>query len=303
MDFPEWQKHVNQVVADTGEWIGLANADGVPVCDFPAAESVEAPRTRLAVADHQVVIPARGRIAPTNGIVERLLAPNIGVFDESGYLAPATGGNYLVVIARPGIRLAFDAVFATGEGPSDAPERLTVGGVSLTDLLDAHPCPSIPHTWEGGEFTEWREDAGGPYRKPRQLAPVELATRADGYTVTGPAVRVIRDLCQDSFDAVNALKGWADPHLVVDYGVVSASGERITIQVQDDPLWSTILAPAESAGVNVWVELWWPGDPPITVRGPRLAPDKATGERFGSPVRKSFDHPVGRVCVQEVGRS
>lgn len=302
MDFPEWQKHVSQVVADTGEWIGLANADGVPLCDFPAAESVSAPRTRLAVSDHEVVVPARGRIAPTNAVSERLLAPNIGKFDESGYLAPATGGNYLVVIARPGMRLAFDVVFTTGEGPADAPERLTVGGVSLTDLLDAHPCPSIPHTWEGGKFTEWREDAGGAYAKPRRLAPVELATRADGYTVTGPAVNVIRDLCQDSFDAVNKLKGWADPHLVVDYGVASASGERITIQVQDDPLWSTILAPAESAGVNVWVELWWPGDPPIKVRGPRLAPDPKLGERFGPPVSKSFTHPVGRVCVQEVGR-
>ena len=224
------------------------------------------------------------------------------MFDESGYLAPATGGNYLVVIARPGMRLAFDVVFTTGEGPADAPDRLTVGGVSLTDLLDAHPCPSIPHTWEGGKFTEWREDAGGAYTKPRRLAPVELATRADGYTVTGPAVNVIRDLCQDAFDAVNKLKGWTDPHLVVDYGVASASGERITIQVQDDPLWSTILAPAESAGVNVWVELWWPGDPPIKVRGPRLAPDPKLGERFGPAVSKSFTHPVGRVCVQEVGR-
>lgn len=303
MDFSDWQRHVAQVVADCGEWIGLADGDGVPLCDFPAAESVSAPNTRLAIADREVVIPARGRIAPTSAPVEALIARDLGRFDEQGYLAPATEGDFMVIIARPGLRLAFWVVFARAAGPADAPDRLTVGGVSLTDALAFHPCPSIPLTWTPN-FETFEEDAGGVYRSPRRLASVEMATRADGYTVTGPAVPVIRDLCQDSFDAVNAQHGWsADPHLVVDYGLASGIGERITIQVQDDYLWETIVAPAETAGVNVWVEMWWPGDPPFYTRGARQPSAGVDApQRFAPPQLTEFPHAVGRVCVEEVGR-
>lgn len=302
MNIEQWQAHIDANVDALGEWIVLCDGDGIPVCDFPPAESVSVPRTRLGIVDQEVVIPARGRIAPTNGVVDRLVADGLGVFDEQGYLVPATGGDFMVVVARPGLRLAFMVVFARAEGPADAPATLTIGGVPLADMLDCHPCPSIPSTWDG-EFTEWKEDAGGPYRSPRLLAPVEMATRADGYTMTGPAVTVIRDLCQDSFDAVNELNGWTDdPHLVVDYGPTAGEGPRLVLQIQDEPLWQTIVGAAENAGVNVWVELWWPGDAPFHVRGARLNPDKEAGEQFGPPVLKTFNHPVGRVCVEEVGK-
>lgn len=299
----DWKRHIDQVVADVGEWVGLADANGVPLCDLPPAESVSAPETRLAVDNREVVIPARGRIAPTNSAVEALVAKHLGQFDETGALAPATDGDYMVIVARPGLRLAFNVVFARAEGPSDAPNKLTIGGVSLDDLLEAHPAPSVPLAWHTSKLEKWTEDAGGKYAKPRQLGAVEMATKADGYTLTGPAVEVIRELCQDSFDAVNAMYGFKDPHLVVDYGTPTAKGERITIQVQDDALWPTMLAAAESAGVNVHVELWWPGDAAFPVRGQRIPnADLNQDEKFGPPVLKSFTHPIGRVVVEEVGK-
>ncbi|MCT1450651.1 hypothetical protein [Corynebacterium sp. p3-SID1194] len=288
---------IDQAVADTGRWIGLCNGDGVPVVQLPPPVSMSAAERRLAPdAELELVVPARGKLAPTNAAVDYLIAEDLGRFDDEGYLVPATEGNFFVVVCLPGRRLAYEVVKARAEGPADAPSTLTIEGVSSTSLLQAHPAPSVPWTWHKSFWENWEGDAGGAYETIRRYAPVEMATRLDGYTIEGPAVSAIRRLCHQSFAAVNALQGWeGDPHLVVDYSVPSADGRRVVMPVTDDYLWDTFASTAEAAGVNVWTELWWPGDAPM------LVPTGIDPEK-DKPVLTTYQHPVFRVCVEEVDR-
>ena len=290
------RESIDRAVSETGRWIGLCDGDGWPIVQLPPAESLSADERRLtADAELEMVVPARGRLAPTNAAVDYLIAENLGVFDDEGYLVPATEGNFHIVYCLPGRRLSFEVLKARAAGPADSPTTLTIEGVSSTSLLQAHPAPSVPWTWHDSFWENWDQDAGAHYETMRRYAAVEMATRLDGYTLEGPAVDVIRRLCHQSFQAVNALKGWDDPHLVVDFSVESAPGRRVVIPVADEYLWDTFAATAEAAGVNVWTELWWPGDPPI------LFAEGLSPEKDGLKP-KSFSHPVIRVCVQEVER-
>lgn len=148
---------------------------------------------------------------------------------------------------------------------------MTIHGTGLLGFLSRFPCPSVPITWAQGQFRNWETDAGGQrYAKSRDLAQVKLATTADGYTKKGPAIATIRDLVQDSFDAVDALMGWSDdPTAVVDYGSVVDDSREVLIRVTDDPILDTIAESCRVAGVDISVDMWWPGDPGVRVRTSR----------------------------------
>lgn len=284
MNWEEWRKHINDVVSSRGQWVGLADGDGVPIIEFPPHESLSAPEARLAPSELQLRVGVRGGAAPVHAVVDELVADNLGATDSEGRLVIVPDVPRLVVVEREGGRQGFFITHVVAEGESEAPSILTVNGVDMLDYLWAHPCPSTPVTWKDNWQTI-TEDAAQEWAKPRELTAMEMATRADGYTVRGPADQVLRDLIQDSFDAVNTQNGWADdPHLIVDVsGGVSAP--EVLIRTSDESIGDTIAQPALQAGVSVSVYLWWPGDAPIETR---------TG-------LKTFTHPVGVVRVEHEG--
>lgn len=300
MDFTQWRAHMIARDESDGVALALLDGNGNPVCDLPPVVPSAAPATRLSPSEFSVTIPARGRLAPLTLAAEKLLLDTAGEFDEQGYLAPAVADDFLVVVVQAGVWKTFLVQTVRASGQEAGPEEMTISGVSLESLLEVHPCPSIPSTWshtittaDGGEVERLHKETGDAavtYATPRLLAPVELTTRATRYAVRGPAVEVIRRVIQDSFDAVNALMGWEDPHIVVDFGVESPAGEEVTIMPEDGYLWETVTPAAESAGVNISVDMWFPGGPPIMVRPAHEKP----------PAPKSFPHPVARVSVEEV---
>lgn len=285
LTFSQWRAHIDQVVADEGQWVGLLDEDGAPLLEFPALVSLNAPKTRLAPASVEATVSVAdgGR-----RVLGELVGDGLGRLDAvTRRLAPNDGPTRFLCVVRPGERLVFTVTHSVVEG-GVVPSTLTVHGVDLLDGLAWWPCPSIPRVWlkhdvmewhpaEGGgsyvhkevptEFVEWSTDASGvPYREKRRMAQVEMGREALGYTKKGRAREVIRVLVQDSFDAVNRLFGWGVPHAVVDFEQSPDESPEVLIRGDDSSVWDTVSDPALQAGVNVEVGLWWPGDEPVTVR-------------------------------------
>ncbi|HAT1360257.1 MULTISPECIES: hypothetical protein [Corynebacterium] len=281
MDFKSWRKHIDQVVEDEGYWVGLADENGYPLLDIPPFESLTLPRTRLATSEFEFLVHAPAG-SPIN---DDLVADGIGVQDQEGRLIPAKGPTRMLIVVTPGNpRLSYFVNISSLSGIS-APDQLTVKGVDGLDCLAFWPGVSIPVEVEKATFSDWSTDASGiQYEKTRRLARVPLATVADGYTLYGKARTVIRRFIQDSFDAVNALMGWTgDEHAVVDFGGGPDTTSEIYLRTSDDYVWDTIAGPAKNSGLYVHVDLWWPGDPAVTVRK-----DRASGET----VSKTWERPM-----------
>lgn len=267
MDITDWRKHIDAVVSDEGQWVGLLDENGWPILDFPAVVTVNAPEARFTAGSVEVVVSVANGAG--SRLMDELVADGLGVMDEEKRLIPAAGPTRLVCVVRPGERLVYTVTHTVAEGRA-APSQITVHGVDSIDDLAWWPCPSIPIQWTQQKFTEWTTDASGvEYVKPRPLARVEFGTAADGYTVKGPARTTVRNVVQDSLDAVNALMKWQQPGMVVDYSGGADTTPELLIRTDDSPLWDTIAEPAKQAGLSIEIDLWWPGDPPVTVRTSR----------------------------------
>lgn len=294
-DWDAWRTHIDQVVADQGQWVGLCDENGEPVMDLPVT-TLDARVTMRQAANGELTMPTIGEWGQVHKAVDMLIADDLGAVDEQGELVPHTGPQPLLVVARRGGRAAY--TISHPLSPIDAfrpPSTLTIPSVDLAALLEFWPAPSVPSTWVPG-FETWTEDAAGPYETPRIYAPVEFATAADGYTVGGTAENpmsaelVIKTVIQDSLDAVNHMHGWVgDEHMVVDWEPSGHPSPPALIRVQDQPVLDTVQDTARDAGVNLTVDLWWPGDDPVLVRDP---------DRQGASLTV-WDRPIGVVRVRQ----
>lgn len=296
-DWDSVRRTVDATIRDRGVWYGLADGDWVPIATVEPVERPQERHTRLASPELSLVLPGGvdGRVSV---VADELIAPDLGTIDEQGYFDAANVENRNIIVARAGERgrQAFFIPFNDAEGQR-APERVGVEASGLLSLLDAHPCPSIPESWRGGWDLK-QADAGGSYATPRMYSLVEFSTRADGYTVTGPAELVIRRVIQDSLDAVQAHMrvlepDWARPHMVVDFAPTGRVSPEAYIRVQDDYVLPTVEETARNAGVNITADLWWPGDEPVVVRTSEPGEPLAVGPRV-------WEHPIAVVRVEQM---
>lgn len=296
-DWASWRATVEATVRDRGVWYGLANGDWEPIATLEPLGRPTEVHTRMASPELSMQLPGvvDGKVSV---VADELIAPDLGVFDEQGYFDAANVENRNIIVARAGARgrQAYFIPFNDAEGQG-APERVGVEATGLLSLLEAHPCPSIPESWRGAWETK-KADAGATYATPRTYSLVEFSTKADGYTVTGPAETVIRRVVQDSLDAVQAHMvklepEWKRPHMVVDFAPTGRVSPEAFVRVQDDFVLPTVAETARNAGVNISADLWWPGDPAVTVRTSK--PDQAL--RVGP---RSWDHPIAVVRVEQI---
>lgn len=256
----EWRAHIDQVVADEGQWLGVADENGYPIYELAGMGTF--PKSFLTAESAEVTV----NVAPGDRVVDDLVGEQLGVMDAEGRLVPASGPTRLLVWVREGERLAATITHTVASGGL-VPSALTIHAVDLLDGLAWWPCPSIPVEWERAEFKQWVTDESGvTYATPRQLARVHLTTKLDGYTVSRRARTAVRVLVQDSFDAVNALMGWPDPHAVVAFDGGEDRTPDVLIRVNDDPVLDTVQETCRQAGLSLRVDLWWPGDDPVHVR-------------------------------------
>lgn len=278
MELAEWRRHIDQVIADEGQWFGVLNEDGYPLYEFGGIAHVSFPETRLSVSSVEATV----NVSPGDRILDDLVGEGLGEVDDAGRLKPANGPLRMLCHITPGERQTAYITHTVVEGRG-TPSTLTIHGVDLMDALATWPCPSVPMEWGANDFEVWETDASNTkYNTPRTLAQLPFATKADGYTVSGPAKGTVRRLVQDSFDGVNALYGWSDAHAVVEFDGTPDNSPRVVLRVNDDPVLDTVAEPARSAGLGIEVRLWWPGDEPVQVRTIR-DPERTATSTWSAP--------------------
>ena len=296
VNWSDLRKQVDNIIETHGTALVLCHDNGEPVEDskiLPPPISMEAHDTRLGAGELSLTLPAVGKRGQALPFVDHLVDKNLGVYDERGVITPQTDELFMVVVCRRGQRLTYFIPDREASGV-ESPETVTIEGTHLLTGLSFLPCPSVPKTWLD-RFEQWDQDAAGMYRTPRDYAPVEIATKADGYTATGQAERTIQRLIQDSLDAVNTAYGWsADPAYVVDMASTGRLSPVVNIRITDDSIWDTVAPTAMLAGVNIDVDMWWPGDDPVLVRTSR------SPEKFELT---TWDKPVGIVKVRQNERN
>lgn len=298
MSITQWRRHIDQVVNDEGQWIGLADENGYPFMDLPMPVSISAAELKLSSATAELVAP----VTPGDALMTELADGELGTQDSEGRLKANPGPARFLVVCRPNARLYYKITHVVLEGTS-APSTMTIHGEDLLSDLAFWPAPSIPVAWTESSFQTWLSDASGiDYTTPRDLALIEMATAADGYTLRGPARDIIRTIIQDSFDAANTLMGW-EPHAVVDHSDDPIPSPERLIRVTDDYILDTVSDPAVDSGVSIQVDMWWPGDPPITRRAGK--PQEYTAGTDNVPVEYpaepiEFDYPVQVVRVTQI---
>lgn len=283
MDLANWRRHIDYVVATEGQWVGLLDEDGFPFLDFPALVHVQAPETRMASSSIEVAVDVSAGAG--RRLLDELVADGLGKQEPNARLAPAVRAARFLCVVRGTERLVARVVHTVVAGAA-SPTTATVHGTDLTEGLAWWPCPSAPTFWRGAKFEQWTTDASYiKYRTPRTLAQVQFSNDPLATTKRGTARDLIRGIIQDSFDTVNAARGWvADPHAFVDFTDQSKdTTPEALIRLDDSYVWDTVAPTAQQCGVSIQVDLWWPGDAPVRVRNGAL---------------RTWPHPVQIVKVR-----
>lgn len=270
IDWTGHRRHREQTIADTGQWVGLLDADGNPLMDLPPVVSMVAPEARNDPGSLELTVLCRSRRGIIHPVVTELVAEQLGVLSPEGRLVPVADQTRFVAIERAGVpRRVYWVTHTVARGDADAPATLTLHGVGLTKLLSRFPAMSAPATWQQS-FKRFERDWVGPenttlvFSTPRQLAGMKMVTVADGATLDGPAEATIRRLIAESLDAAFRVAGITkDLPIQVATTPTGRPSPRILLRPTDGPLLEEIAQPAAAAGVIITARMWWPGDLPI----------------------------------------
>lgn len=284
----EWGRErgqIDQVVADQGQWVGLLNGEGEPVAELPGLD-FDLSSAVQSIEEGTATFPVGTPDGSVHPLVARMFGDAIGG-DGSTLLDPGDNQGYMLCVQGPGGiegRYVYTVEFPTLEGDKVGPLTLRMDVLELLGVLNFRPCPSVLSTWGESPMKLWDTDAGRPYRVPRPLAPIQMATMAWGHTSKGPAVTTIARVIQDSLDAYDVAFGYPASFVVqVPKGVDNSP--EVLIRRQDNTIWETVGETARLAGVAISARMWWPGDPTVnTLRG-----------------GKAWNRAMGVIRVQQVG--
>lgn len=260
----EHQKHRQWWVDEHGMWVGLVDEHGEPMLTCPLPVEFHAPATRGAPVSGRFLLPvaAAGGVHP---VADELIA-DFGR-TEQGALVPSAGATrYVVAEFAGGVRRCYRVTHAVARGVGDAPSLVEVHGVDgltmLNRLIAFSSPPRVSSNFQ--RFTrDWvgNTTQGDLYGTPRWLADWKMSTVADGATLTGDAVAVLRQIIASS--VATAFKVWGKPQTwVVSDRSTGKPSPYVAYVADDAPLWDSVGALALQAGVDVSMGLWWPGDDP-----------------------------------------
>lgn len=260
-----WQRHINYVVEQYGQWVGVCDENYEPLYDLPPLTEFSAPVQALEPAALTIEISLPESQLVESEIYHDLFAGAFAHVNADGGFSVEALPPRTVVVQRPDVRLAYTVVVPQASG-GVKPEKIQLDLVELKELAKAWPAPSAVTTWESGLFQIRTEDAATAYSAPRDMALVELATKVDGYTYGKKSSELIlRELYQDSIDTVCRLCGWS-AHMVVDWASSGVDSPLGVLTTTDNFLWETGLELAKTAGVDIHARLWWPFDEPVKTR-------------------------------------
>jgi len=273
VDWAQHRAHRAQVVADDGQWLGLLDADFVPIMDLPPVVSLSAPQTRNNPESLEVALRVQSAAGHVHPVVGQVIADGLGRVDAEGKLVPLTEASRLVALERPGERRLFKITHAVASGGADAPATLTVHAIDCLDLLGGYPCWSVPNSITG-QWHRLAEDYAVTWSRPRDMQSLHMAAQADGFSVAGKAVEVIYRLVSESLAATYRAVGISEVSRMPTLAVPPApsSSPEVLVRPEDASIWEVVQPVAAAAGVRVSARLWWPGDPVETAVEARWGP-------------------------------
>lgn len=289
-EWQRWQSHIDQKIAETGEWIGLVNKRLEPVCDFPPGTKLDYTHRKSSPGELTLTVPALAPNGKPHLVTDHLVDEGFGVQDETSRLVATSRESRFVVVQRAGgerARQCYQVVFPELSFSDYETRELTVNAVHVLNMLNEWPCPSVRAQWGHTPMRRWREDAGGKYPKAYTYAPIEMATVASGYVAHGPAESTIRDLIRLSLDAgYKVHPEWQGRHMIVNRAGSGESSPVVSIRLEDQMLWEAVENPAKITNVQVNVRLWWPGDAPVAATwwDPQQKATLSTNAWSGKPV-------------------
>lgn len=217
IDWVAHRNHRQQIIEDHGQWVGLADEDGVPFLDLPQLIEMDWPEPRGTIADVSATINVRtpsGRLHP---VVRELIAENLGTVDHLAQLIPMDGPSRHLVLERPGMRRrAMRIAYCEADSDAYAPHVMEIMGSDLRVYMQMLAAPSHPLSWTN-EWTRFTRDWVGPedilelFDKPRDLSDIKMFTVADGASIDGPVDEVIYRLISESLAAIYQKVGITNP--------------------------------------------------------------------------------------------
>lgn len=261
-DWDTYKKHREAVVREEGQYLGLLDHDGNLLCHLPPCIELQAPQARNAVTNLEATFPLHGDNPEVlHPITEHLVAHDLGRLTPDGRFQPVIDHARLVIVERAGARRAYKVTHVKVEGIGDRPSQMTIYGASLIDFaLGGIPCASFPGSWKPNTFRSFERDEGAVYDTPREMAPIELAAIADGFSVHGPAEATLRRLIERSLQAAYDVTGHPRG-IVVDQHSTGLPSPEVYIRPSDGYILDEIADIATMAGVHLYAHLWLPGDP------------------------------------------
>lgn len=260
-DWGAYNAHCASIIRDYGEYVGLLDEDGVPVCDMPPHVELVAPSTRLNPESFKGDFSIMSPEGVLHQCVDEIIAGGFGEVDKEARLRPAHVKSRFIRVMRPGLSKVFRIVFAElSSNDPFAPHFLKVHGTDMLTELGFMPGWSIPGQ-VGAEFTRAVGDFGSQFSRPRYLAKVKMAAVADGFSLQGPADEVIRRFIRESLAATYAAFGMDDHPIQVSGVNTGKPSPDLIIRPEDRSIWEEISAPAAMSGVVVKCFMWFPGMP------------------------------------------
>ena len=285
VDWDSYRLHRAQVVADQGQFVGLLDENCEPLMDCPPVVSMTAPQTKNAPTSLRMQLAVRALDGSVHPICDELVAHGLSsargswldLDAEGKALTTSLDASRYVLVEREDVRRVYQVTHVAAEAGRELPSMIEINGVDLLKKLALVPCFSAPTT-VSGKWTTFTRDWAGPenvgvmFSKPRDLQDFKLVTVADGVTVDGDAESVIRRLVSESLEATWKAMGpdvVKAPPMVVDPTPSGVKSPYILIRPTDRPVLEEVSAQAMASGVALTVDLWLPGDAPVT--GLRLA--------------------------------
>ena len=145
IDWTAHRKHREQIIADTGQWVGLLDADGNPLMDLPPVVSMVAPEARNDPGSLELTVLCRSRRGIIHPVVTELVAEQLGVLSPEGRLVPVADRTRFVAIERAGVpRRVYWVTHTVARGDADALPPSQLHGVGLNEAAIAVPPQCLP---------------------------------------------------------------------------------------------------------------------------------------------------------------
>ena len=280
MDWESHKKHRIQVADDLGQWLGLLDENGTPICDLPQPITMQAVKQRSGIANLQLLLDlGNERLGGAHPAIRALIDDTVGLTDAAGRITP-TPHTRIVVIQRRGTarRMCFEVAQRKSKAPSGGHHVMEIAGADMLTKLQRFPLMSMPKAWASMKkgygwaetFTAW-ESFGItiPLDEKRRVKRVTLATAATGGLTIGgeePGEITMWKALDQSLSA--GFKALGVRQSIVAVKPASRVVAPMLIRPTDADIWQELHSRAGAAGINVTSDWWFPGDPQ-----PELSPN------------------------------